>query len=270
MKGIEKDLSKSLTEFLGEEIVGKMLDDAGTLTVKKIDEIIAAVEKKKAELPVDVDPKKFEELLEKLKKLKKETREQQTTIKSIISELQNGNIGEALKQTMVIAEKYGSTVVETYSEVVNLLKQMGAAGDEISQQILSDIGEVAGSAAQLAADIATQNWGNAVVSGVKQIAGAVKLWNDANRENADAIKESEEKINELENSIKNLRNTLKRTYDSGRYDLQKDIIDKLRDEIAEENKKLEAIRKDIDGSSSDYTEDDYSAQLQHIRTLKNN
>lgn len=268
LKGIEKDLSKSLTEFLGEEIVGKMLDDAGTLTVEKIDEIIAAVEKKKAELPVDVDPKKFEELLEKLKKLKKETREQQATIKSIISELQKGDIGEALKQTMVIAEKYGSTVVETYSEVVNLLKQMGAAGDEISQQILSDIGEVAGSAAQLAVDIATQNWGNAVVSGVKLIAGAVKLWNDANRENADAIKESEEKINELENSIKNLRNTLKRTYDSGRYDLQKEIIDKLREEIAEEKKKLEAIRKDIDGSSSDYTEDDYNAQLQHIEDLE--
>lgn len=268
LKGIEKDLSKSLTEFLGEEIVGKMLDDAGTLTVEKIDEIIAAVEKKKAELPVDVDPKKFEELLEKLKKLKKETREQQATIKSIISELQKGDIGEALKQTMVIAEKYGSTVVETYSEVVNLLKQMGAAGDEISQQILSDIGEVAGSAAQLAVDIATQNWGNAVVSGVKLIAGAVKLWNDANRENADAIKESEEKINELENSIKNLRNTLKRTYDSGRYDLQKEIIDKLREEIAEEKKKLEAIRKDIDGSSSDYTEDDYNAQRSHIEDIE--
>lgn len=268
LKGIEKDLSKSLTEFFGEEIVGKMLDDAGTLTVEKIDEIIAAVEKKKAELPVDVDTKKFEELLEKLKKLKKETREQQTTIKSIISELQNGNIGEALKQTMVIAEKYGSTVVETYSEVVNLLKQMGAAGDEISQQILSDIGEVAGNAAQLAMDIATQNWGNAVVNGVKLIASSVKLWNDANRENYDTIKNAEKAIADLELAIKKLQNTLARTYSDERYDLQRQIIKDLEKQLEEEKKKLQAIRNDIDGSSSDYTEDDYRAQLSHIEDIE--
>lgn len=145
---------------------------------------------------------------------------------------------------------------------------MGVGADEATQSIISDIGGMLQGATDVAAGIASGNYLQAITGGVQLVTNAVKLWNEANRENAETIKAAEKRVKELEQAIKSMQNALARTYNSGRYDLQNQIIAGLEEELAEERKKLQAIRKDIDGSSSDYTEEDYQAQLQHIADLE--
>ncbi|MCF0202688.1 MAG: hypothetical protein HUK08_04915, partial [Bacteroidaceae bacterium] len=97
-----------------------------------------------------------------------------------------------------------------------------------------------------------------------------KLWNDASNENAKIIENTEAKIKQLNSALKDMQDQLERTYSSERYDLQRQIISNLQQQIEEEKTKLEAMRKDLSGKSSEYTQDDIDAQTDNIKELERN
>lgn len=272
--GIERDWKAALkelaTEYLNNDIVNRFLESAEGSTVQKIEQLIKKLKERSADLkiPVEVDDTELQELIEKLEKLKKEAKGSESSVKKLAAAIATGDWGEAIEAAMDVVSEYGQAVSDIYGQVVSSMKELGIAGDETTQKILDDVGGVIQGTADLAAGIASGNYLQAISGGINLVTSTIKLWDDANRENADTIKAAEEEVAKLELAIKKLQNTLARTYNDERYDVQRQIIEKLQEELAAERRKLEAMRRDIDGSSSDYTEDDYRAQLQHIADIE--
>lgn len=271
--GIERDWKAALkelaTEYLNNDIVNRFLESADGSTVQKIEQLIKKLKERSADLkiPVEVDDAELQELIEKLEKLKKEAKGSESSVRKLAAAIATGDWGEAIEAAMDVVSEYGQAVSDIYSQVVSSMKELGIAGDEQTQKVLDDVGGVIQGTADLAAGIASGNYLQAISGGINLVTSAIKLWDDANRENYDTIKNAEAAIKEYERAIKQMRNTLKRTYDSGRFDLQKEIIEDLNKQIEEEQKKLEAMRRDLEGSSSDYTQEDIDAQIDHIDDL---
>jgi len=268
--GIDKDLSKAAAEFLANDIVGKFLDDADNLTVTKINELIAQIEAKEIEIPADISDSDLLAIIEKLRGIRKEIAAKNPfeAMKNNFVEFKEAmSSGDLTKIAGELKDDLGG-IGEVFNSITKSLADMGVGADEATQSIISDIGGMLQGATDVAAGIASGNYLQAITGGVQLVTNAVKLWNDANRENAETIKAAEAKVKEFESAIKKMRNTLARTYDSSRYDLQREIQDKLAQEIAEEKRKLEAMQRDMQGSSSDYTQEDIDAQIAHIEDLE--
>ena len=270
MLGIEKDLGKAAAEFLANDIVGKFLSDADNMTVAKINELIAKIEGEEIEIPADISDSDIQAIIEKLRGIRKEIAAKNPfeAMKNDFMEFKEAMSSGDLSKIAGGMENALGGIGEVFNSITKSLADMGVGADEATQDIISDIGGMLQGATDVAAGIASGNYLQAITGGVQLVTNAVKLWNDANRENAETIKAAEKRVKELEAAIKSMQNALARTYNSGRYDLQNQIIAALEEELAEEEKKLQAIRDDIDGNSSDYTEEDYQAQLQHIEELK--
>lgn len=267
----EKEAIKELaTEYLNNDIVTNFLESAEGSTVQKLDQLIKKLKERSADLkiPVEVDDAAKKELIEKLEKLKKEAKGGEDSMKKLGAAIAAGDWGAALEAAADLTEEFGQNICDVYNQVISSMKELGIAGDEQTQKVLDDVGGVIQGTTDLAAGLASGNYMQAIAGGITLVTSAIKLWDDANRENYDTIKNAEAAIKEYERAIKQMRNTLKRTYDSGRYDLQQEIIEELNKQIDEENKKLEAMRRDFEGSSSDYTQDDIDAQLDHIDDLR--
>lgn len=267
----EKEAIKELaTEYLNNDIVTNFLESAEGSTVQKLDQLIKKLKERSADLkiPVDVDDTALQELIEKLEKLKKEAKGGENSMKKLGAAIAAGDWGAALEAAADLTEEFGQNICDVYNQVISSMKELGIAGDEQTQKVLDDVGGVIQGTTDLAAGLASGNYMQAIAGGITLVTSAIKLWDDANRENYDTIKNAEKAIADLELSIKKLQNTLARTYSDERYDVQRQIIEELQKQLEEENKKLQAIRNDIDGSSSDYTEDDYRAQLSHIEDIK--
>lgn len=267
----EKEAIKELaTEYLNNDIVTNFLESAEGSTVQKLDQLIKKLKERSADLkiPVEVDDAALKELIEKLEKLKKEAKGGEDSMKKLGSAIAAGDWGAALEAAADLTEEFGQNICDVYNQVISSMKELGIAGDEQTQKVLDDVGGVIQGTTDLAAGLASGNYMQAIAGGITLVTSAIKLWDDANRENYDTIKNAEKAIADLELAIKKLQNTLARTYSDERYDVQRQIIKDLEKQLEEEKKKLQAIRNDIDGSSSDYTEDDYRAQLSHIEDIE--
>lgn len=267
----EKEAIKELaTEYLNNDIVTNFLESAEGSTVQKLDQLIKKLKERSADLkiPVEVDDAALKELIEKLEKLKKEAKGGEDSMKKLGAAIAAGDWGAALEAAADLTEEFGQNICDVYNQVISSMKELGIAGDEQTQKVLDDVGGVIQGTTDLAAGLASGNYMQAIAGGITLVTSAIKLWDDANRENYDTIKAAEAKVKEFESAIKKMRNTLARTYDSSRYDLQREIQDKLAQEIAEEKRKLEAMQRDMQGSSSDYTQEDIDAQIAHIEDLE--
>lgn len=267
----EKEAIKELaTEYLNNDIVTNFLESAEGSTVQKLDQLIKKLKERSADLkiPVEVDDAALKKLIEKLEKLKKEAKGGEDSMKKLGAAIAAGDWGAALEAAAELTEEFGQNICDVYNQVISSMKELGIAGDEQTQKVLDDVGGVIQGTTDLAAGLASGNYMQAIAGGITLVTSAIKLWNDADRENYDTIKNAEAAIKEYERAIKQMRNTLKRTYDSGRYDLQQEIIEELNKQIDEEEKKLKAMRRDFEGSSSDYTQDDIDAQIAHIDDLR--
>lgn len=267
----EKEAIKELaTEYLNNDIVTNFLESAEGSTVQKLDQLIKKLKERSADLkiPVEVDDAALKELIEKLEKLKKEAKGGEDSMKKLGAAIAAGDWGAALEAAADLTEEFGQNICDVYNQVISSMKELGIAGDEQTQKVLDDVGGVIQGTTDLAAGLASGNYMQAIAGGITLVTSAIKLWDDANRENYDTIKNAEKAIADSELAIKKLQNTLARTYSDERYDVQRQIIKDLEKQLEEEKKKLQAIRNDIDGSSSDYTEDDYRAQLSHIEDIE--
>ena len=267
----KKTLKQLATDYLNSDIVDKFLDSADAKSVEQIDALIAKLENKEIELGVDIKDSDLKAIIEKLKKVRTEIESKspfatwKRSWKDFAEALDKGDISK-------VADGLSSAlggIGDIFGAVTDSLNELGIASDEAAQDVISDVGGILSGATDVAAGIASGNYLQAITGGIKLVTSAVKLWNDANRENANTIEDAEKKVKQLESAYKDLQNLLSRTYNDSRYNVQKQMIENLQQQIAEEQKKLQAMQKDAKKKSSDYTQDDIDAQADYIKDLQN-
>ena len=109
---------------------------------------------------------------------------------------------------------------------------MGLAGDEVTQQLLGDIGEMIGSAGQLATGIATGNPLGIIQGSIGLISSAFEVFNFRDRRAERAIKKHAAAVEELERVYKALEHAVDKALGESVYDNQKALINNMREQQA--------------------------------------
>lgn len=213
-----------------EQLFGN-LDD---LTTAQIQALIAKIEAQKAQLGVELDPKDLDVVLSKLREAKDEVQTRNpfkalsTALKDYKKDASKANLSEVFKSVGATAD----LVKGSFDAVTGALSNMGLAGDEVTQQLLGDIGEMIGSAGQLATGIATGNPLGIIQGSIGLISYAFEVFNFRDRRAERAIKKHAAAVEELERVYKALEHAVDKALGESVYDNQKALINNMREQQA--------------------------------------
>lgn len=213
-----------------EQLFGN-LDD---LTTAQIQALIAKIEAQKAQLGVELDPKDLDVVLSKLREAKDEVQTRNpfkalsTALKDYKKAASKANLSEVFKSVGATAD----LVKGSFDAVTGALSNMGLAGDEVTQQLLGDIGEMIGSAGQLATGIATGNPLGIIQGSIGLISSAFEVFNFRDRRAERAIKKHAAAVEELERVYKALEHAVDKALGESVYDNQKALINNMREQQA--------------------------------------
>lgn len=213
-----------------EQLFGN-LDD---LTTAQIQALIAKIEAQKARLGVELDPKDLDVVLSKLREAKDEVQTRNpfkalsTALKDYKKDASKANLSEVFKSVGATAD----LVKGSFDAVTGALSNMGLAGDEVTQQLLGDIGEMIGSAGQLATGIATGNPLGIIQGSIGLISSAFEVFNFRDRRAERAIKKHAAAVEELERGYKALEHAVDKALGESVYDNQKALINNMREQQA--------------------------------------
>lgn len=213
-----------------EQLFGN-LDD---LTTAQIQALIAKIEAQKAQLGVELDPKDLDVVLSKLREAKDEVQTRNpfkalsTALKDYKKDASKANLSEVFKSVGATAD----LVKGSFDAVTGALSNMGLAGDEVTQQLLGDIGEMIGSAGQLATGIATGNPLGIIQGSIGLISSAFEVFNFRDRRAERAIKKHAAAVEELERTYKALEYAVDNALGESVYDNQKALINNMREQQA--------------------------------------
>lgn len=213
-----------------EQLFGN-LDD---LTTAQIQALIAKIEAQKAQLGVELDPQDLDVVLSKLREAKDEVQTRNpfkalsTALKDYKKDASKANLSEVFKSVGATAD----LVKGSFDAVTGALSNMGLAGDEVTQQLLGDIGEMIGSAGQLATGIATGNPLGIIQGSIGLISSAFEVFNFRDRRAERAIKKHAASVEELERTYKALEYAVDNALGESEYDNQKALINNMREQQA--------------------------------------
>ena len=213
-----------------EQLFGN-LDD---LTTAQIQALIAKIEAQKAQLGVELDPKDLDVVLSKLREAKDEVQTRNpfkalsTALKDYKKDASKANLSEVFKSVGATAD----LVKGSFDAVTGALSNIGLAGDEVTQQLLGDIGEMIGSAGQLATGIATGNPLGIIQGSIGLISSAFEVFNFRDRRAERAIKKHAAAVEELERVYKALEHAVDKALGESVYDNQKALINNMREQQA--------------------------------------
>ena len=211
-----------------EQLFGN-LDD---LTTAQIQALIAKIEAQKAQLGVELDPKDLDVVLSKLREAKDEVQTRNpfkalsTALKDYKKDASKANLSEVFKSVGATAD----LVKGSFDAVTGALSNMGLAGDEVTQQLLGDIGEMIGSAGQLATGIATGNPLGIIQGSIGLISSAFEVFNFRDRRAERAIKKHAAAVEELDREYKALEHAVDKALGESVYDNQKALINNMREQ----------------------------------------
>lgn len=213
-----------------EQLFGN-LDD---LTTAQIQALIAKIEAQKAQLGVELDPKDLDVVLSKLREAKDEVQTRNpfkalsTALKDYKEDASKANLSEVFKSVGATAD----LVKGSFDAVTGALSNMGLAGDEVTQQLLGDIGEMIGSAGQLATGIATGNPLGIIQGSIGLISSAFEVFNFRDRRAERAIKKHAAAVEKLGRTYKALEHAVDNALGESVYDNQKALINNMREQQA--------------------------------------
>lgn len=213
-----------------EQLFGN-LDD---LTTAQIQALINKIEAQKAQLGVELDPQDLDVVLSKLREAKEEIQTRNpfkalsTALKDYKKDASKANLSEVFKSVGATAD----LVKGSFDAVTGALANMGLAGDEVTQQLLGDIGEMIGSAGQLAEGIATGNPLGIIQGSIGLISSAFEVFNFRDRRAERAIKKHAAAVKELERVYKALEHAVDKALGESVYDNQKALINNMREQRA--------------------------------------
>ena len=169
---------------------------------------------------------KNEELVAKLQEAKNKALS--TALKDYKKDASKANLSEVFKSVGATAD----LVKGSFDAVTGALANMGLAGDEVTQQLLGDIGEMIGSAGQLAEGIATGNPLGIIQGSIGLISSAFEEFNFRDRRAERAIKKHAAAVKELERVYKALEHAVDKALGESVYDNQKALINNMREQRA--------------------------------------
>ena len=213
-----------------EQLFGN-LDD---LTTAQIQALIDKIEAQKAQLGVELNPQDLDVVLSKLREAKDEIQTRNpfkalsTALKDYKKDASKANLSEVFKGVGATAD----LVKGSFDAVTGALANMGLAGDEVTQQLLGDIGEMIGSAGQLAEGIATGNPLGIIQGSIGLISSAFEVFNFRDRRAERAIKKHAAAVKELERVYKALEHAVDTALGESVYDNQKALINNMREQRA--------------------------------------
>lgn len=241
--------SAALAELQNSGAWEKLFGNLDDLTTQQLDSLIAKVEAQRLQLGIELDPKDLEVVFSNLEKAKNELRERNpfkalsNAIKEYNKEVDDSKKKDALKDIFKGAASSIQLVSASFDAVVGGLNKMGLAGDEVTQQLLGDIGEMLGSAGQLAEGIATMNPVSMIQGGIGLITSAFNVFNFHDRKAERAIKKHADAVKDLETAYKALEHSVKSSLGETVYDNQKALINNMR----QQQQRLAAMAREEEG-----------------------
>lgn len=232
---LEKEKNKALSSAALQQLQdsgawSQLFGNLDDLTSKQITDLIAKIEAQRAQLGVELNPEDLQAVLDKLKAAKDEV-ETRNPFKALSLALKDYK-KDASKANL--SEVFGSLassidlVKGTFDAVTQGLASMGLAGDEVTQDLLGDIGNMVGAAGQLATGIATGNPLSIIQGSIGLITSAFEVFNVKDRKAERAIKKHAEAVKTLEKEYKALEHAVDKALGESVYENQKALISNMR------------------------------------------
>ena len=218
----------------------KLFGNLDELTTKKLDELLATFDGKKAFLGVEFDPKDLEAIKQKVQDVKNEI-QQRNPFKALISsfkEYSNATDDESKKKSLTKMFSSASASIDmvkgTFDSVVAGLDKMGISADEQTSQVLNDIGGMMEGASQLAQGIATGNPLAIIQGSISLISNGYDLiFGGKDRRAERSIKKHQENIEKLSNAYKQLEWQIDKALGSAVYQNQQAAIANMKQQQVE-------------------------------------
>ena len=232
---LEKEKNKALSSAALQQLQdsgawSQLFGNLDDLTSKQITDLIAKIEAQRAQLGVELNPEDLQAVLDKLKAAKDEV-ETRNPFKALSLALKDYK-KDASKANL--SEVFGSLassidlVKGTFDAVTQGLASMGLAGDEVTQDLLGDIGNMVGAAGQLATGIATGNPLSIIQGSIGLITSAFEVFNVKDRKAERAIKKHAEAVKTLEKEYKAIEHAVDKALGESVYENQKALISNMR------------------------------------------
>ena len=232
---LEKEKNKALSSAALQQLQdsgawSQLFGNLDDLTSKQITDLIAKIEAQRAQFGVELNPEDLQAVLDKLKAAKDEV-ETRNPFKALSLALKDYK-KDASKANL--SEVFGSLassidlVKGTFDAVTQGLASMGLAGDEVTQDLLGDIGNMVGAAGQLATGIATGNPLSIIQGSIGLITSAFEVFNVKDRRAERAIKKHAEAVKTLEKEYKALEHAVDKALGESVYENQKALISNMR------------------------------------------
>lgn len=141
-------------------------------------------------------------------------------------------VGPKMKKMFADVASSITLIKGAFDSVVSGLSSMGLAGDEITQDLLGDIGNMVGAAGELATGIATGNPLGIIQGSIGLISSAFEVFNIRDRKAERAIKKHAEAVQELQRVYKDLEHAVDNALGESEYDNQKALINNMRQQQA--------------------------------------
>ncbi len=242
--------SAALDELQSSGAWEQLLGNLDDLTTSQLEALIKKIEGQRAQLGVDMDPADLDVILNKLQAAKNVVQERnpfkalRTALKDYKADESKANLTKVFTSVAASVD----LVKGSFDSVVGGLADMGLAGDEVTQQLLGDISEMMGSAADLATGIASGNPLQIIQGSIGLVSSAFKVFNVRDRRAERAIKKHAEAVKDLESAYNALSWAVDKALGESVYDSQKALVRNLQKQQAHLNemRKAEEGKKKTD------------------------
>lgn len=277
----EKQLSPDVAALMNSAEWAQLFGNFDDLTTKQLDNLIAKIEGQKAQLGAEMKPEDLQAVLDKLKAAKKEveTRNPFKALSTALKDYKKEASKANLSATFTALSSSIGLVKGAFDGVVGALQKMGVGSDDVTADLLGDIGEMVGAAGDLAMGIATGNPLQIIQGGISLISSAFEVFNIQDRKADYEIQRHANSLKNLQAEHNKLENAIKHALGSDYYKASQDAIKNLRkqaddlaamrraeagkkksdaDKVAEYDQQIEdnaeAIRSAIEQLSADITQ----------------
>lgn len=242
-KAEEKEIQQvNFDQIMGSDTYVQLFSNLDRLTVEKMIELRNKLEAEWEKL--NLSPEQLEALRSRIDEITNTINKKNpfAALADSIKRYKSGEKGVDFKDIAKSAAGTIELVKGSFDAVVGGLTDMGLTGDEITQQLISDIADMAASAGELAMGIATGNPLQIIQGSIGMITSAFKVFNTHDRQADRQIAKHAENLRKLEESYNDLEKSIDKALGSGRYTTTQNAIRNLEEQQKEIAKQAQLER----------------------------
>lgn len=241
IENIEKAQKEVISKLTLDEMIknpdwSKLFEDLDEITTAELERLQAMLEEKKLILGVELSPRDFDVISDKIKSIKAEIRER-NPFKGLAQAVKDyGSAADSVSKKKALSNMFSSAagsiglVREAFDSVVDGIKKMGVQMDEETEQILSNISGLLDGAGQLATGIASANPLDIIKGSIGLFTSAVDLLNTKDRDAQRNIRNRTKAVDNLQRAYDDLSRSIDRALGGDKYRKQKEAINNLREQ----------------------------------------